>query len=222
MFDVNKYVNDLITECKESFGERLLYVGLQGSYLRGEAKESSDIDIMVIIDDFSIYDMDEYRNILEEIGYTEKSCGFICGRNEMTKWNPQEICQLYHTTKDLFGKLSDYLPEATRKDEIDYVKISLGNLYHEFCHRYIHGGREKSIQKFRGSCKAIFFLLQNLHYLESGNFVLTKKNLKEALSEKDRQILMMSELPDDYDFDTAFNETIQWCQEVFDRIDRIS
>ncbi|MBQ9141799.1 MAG: nucleotidyltransferase domain-containing protein [Lachnospiraceae bacterium] len=32
---------------KDEFGDRLLYVGLQGSYLRGEATESSDIDIMV-------------------------------------------------------------------------------------------------------------------------------------------------------------------------------
>ena len=222
MFDPDKYVEELIAECKKSYAERLLYVGLQGSYLRGEAKESSDIDIMVIIDDLSVRDMDEYRSILEKIGYTEKSCGFICGRNEMTKWNPQEVCQLHHTTKDLLGRLDDYLPEATRKDEIDYVKISLGNLYHEFCHRYIHGGKEKSRQKFRGSCKAVFFLLQNLHYLESGNFVLTKRELKEALSEKDRHILMMTELPDDYDFDAAFHETMEWCREVFDRIDRLS
>ena len=49
MFKLEKYINDLICECKNIFGERLLYVGLQGSYLRKEAHENSDIDIMVII-----------------------------------------------------------------------------------------------------------------------------------------------------------------------------
>ena len=45
MIDIETY----LVECKEKFyqtyGERLLYMGLQGSYLRGEATENSDVDI---------------------------------------------------------------------------------------------------------------------------------------------------------------------------------
>ena len=82
MFKLEKYINDLICECKNIFGERLLYVGLQGSYLRKEAHENSDIDIMVIIDDITIHDLNNYRNILMIIGYFEKSCGFICGKED--------------------------------------------------------------------------------------------------------------------------------------------
>ena len=50
MFDLDKYLADLIMNCRSAFGERLLYIGLQGSWLRGEAHENSDIDIMVILD----------------------------------------------------------------------------------------------------------------------------------------------------------------------------
>ena len=103
----------------------MLYMGLQGSYLRGEARENSDIDIMVILDRFSVRDMDTYRGILKEIGFYERSCGFICGKDEMKRWNPLEVCQLRHTTKDLVGDLADYLPTAAREDEINYVKLSL-------------------------------------------------------------------------------------------------
>lgn len=221
MFDLNIYLQDLISECKSAFGGRLLYVGLQGSYLRGEANEHSDIDVMVILDDFSVSDMDKYRGILRKIGYCEKSCGFICGRDELSRWNPLEICQLRHTTKDLYGTLSDFLPDATREDEINYVKLSLGNLYHELCHRYIHADRESNSASFRATCKALFFLIQNLHYLESGKFVATKRDLKEMASEVDCRALMLSELPDDYDFENAFSFLFAWCQDAFRRIDRL-
>ena len=69
MFDLDKYLADLITKCRSAFGERLLYMGLQGSWLRGEARDNSDIDVMVILDLFSVRDMDTYRAILKEIGF---------------------------------------------------------------------------------------------------------------------------------------------------------
>ena len=218
MFDLSKYVDDLILNCRLAFGERLLYIGLQGSYLRGEAHQNSDIDVMVILDRFSVQDMAAYRGILKKIGFYEKSCGFICGKEEMKRWNPLEVCQLHHTTKDLLGVLTDYLPSATREDEINYVKLSLGNLYHELCHRYIHADRDKNIARFRGTCKCLFYLIQNLHFLESGCFILSKKALKEAVSKEDRMILELAELPDDYDFDQAFSSLFHWCQRAFIRM----
>lgn len=221
MFELNEYLRELISECRSAFGGRLMYVGLQGSYLRGEAKEDSDIDVMVILDDFSVNDMDEYRGILQKIGYFEKSCGFICGRDEMSRWNPLEICQLKNTTKDLYGTLSEYLPDAARQDEINYVKFSLGNLYHELCHRYIHTDREKNAAKFRVTCKGLFYLIQNIHYLESGEFVTTKSGLKGMVSEDDHRALTLTELPDGYDFDKAFSFLFAWCQDAFRRLDSL-
>ena len=221
MFLLDAYLRELISACKAAFGGRLLYVGLQGSYMRGEAAESSDVDVMVILDDFTVQDMDEYRGILRKIGYYEKSCGFICGREEMARWNPLEVCQLRATTKDLYGTLSQYLPDAKAEDEINYVKFSLGNLYHEVCHRYIHADREKNAAAFRSTCKGLFFLIQNLHYLESGEFVITKSDLKRKASEEDRRALALSELPDGYDFDAAFSFLIAWCRNAFRRIDSL-
>lgn len=61
MFDLDDYLRALIPGCRTAFGDRLRYVGLQGSYLRGEAHESSDIDVMVVLDRLSVRDMDVYR-----------------------------------------------------------------------------------------------------------------------------------------------------------------
>ena len=221
MFQLQPYLDRLISECRTAFGDRLLYVGLQGSYLRGEAHADSDIDIMLVLDGLTADDMKTYQDILKRIGSYEKSCGFLCGGDELKRWNPLEVCQLMHTTKDLFGCLTDYLPCAARADEINYVKYSLGNLYHELCHRYIHADREKNRKKFRDSCKGIFFLLQNLHYLESGVFAVTKRELRSIASEKDRIVLSVTELPEDYDFDRMFRLVFDWIQNAFVRVDRI-
>ena len=221
MFDLDRYLADLMLNCQSALGERLLYMGLQGSWLRGEAHENSDIDVMVILDRFSVRDMDTYRGILKEIGFYERSCGFICGKDEMKRWSPLEACQLRHTTKDLLGVLTDYLPLATREDEINYVKLSLGNLYHELCHRYIHADRDKNTARFRSTCKSAFYLIQNLHFLERGCFILRRTELKEAVEEEDRIILELADLQDGYDFDQAFTSLFAWCQSAFARIERL-
>lgn len=221
MIDINEYINSLIAECRADFGERLIYVGLQGSYLRGEANENSDIDIMLVLDSLSVEDMDKYREALQRIGHFENSCGFICGRDELERWNPLEVCQLRHTTKDILGSLDALLPQASREDEVNYVKFSLGNLYHELCHRYIHAERSKNEAKLRGSCKALFFLIQNLHYLESGVFVLKKSELRERVSDADREMLAMAELEEGFDFDKAFSVVFNWCKKAFLRIEAI-
>ncbi|MBR3357860.1 MAG: nucleotidyltransferase domain-containing protein [Solobacterium sp.] len=219
MFDLDNYLHELILDCQSAFKERLLYMGLQGSWLRGEADENSDIDVMMILDCLSVEDLDTYRAILKKIGFYEKSCGFICGKEEMKHWNPLEVCQLRHTTKDLLGVLNDYLPPSTREDEINYIRLSLGNLYHELCHRYIHSKKEKNISAFLRTCKSAFFLIQNLYYLENGCFILSRKELKEAVSKEDRLILEFAELPDDFDFDQAFAALFAWCQRTFIRIE---
>ena len=74
------------------------------------------------------------------------------------------------------------------------------------------------LQKLIGACKYAF---QNIHFLESGSFAVTKLDLKEQVSEEDRTILEMAELPDDFDYDMAFRLVFNWCQSAFDRVDRI-
>ncbi len=99
--------------------------------------------------------------------------------------------------------------------------MSLGNLYHELCHRYIHANREKNTARFRGTCKGVFYLIQDLHFLESGYFVLRRKDLKEAVTKEDRLILELTDLLDGYDFDQVFSTLFTWCQRAFSRIEHL-
>ena len=50
MFDAQAYMTQFTAAMQQAFGKRLIYVGLQGSYLRDEATEESDIDPMTVID----------------------------------------------------------------------------------------------------------------------------------------------------------------------------
>lgn len=52
MFNLSEYMKNLTSELTRVFGDRLFYIGLQGSYARGEADESSDLDVMVFWTDW--------------------------------------------------------------------------------------------------------------------------------------------------------------------------
>ena len=145
MIDIECYISQLVESLREQFHTRLLYVGLQGSYLRGEATVDSDIDIMVIIDKLTVADLESYRSVIHSLEYTEKSCGFICSQTDLANWNPLEICHLLNTTKNYYGKLSEYVPPYTKIDIRNFIKLSVNNLYHEICHRYIHAEISKNI-----------------------------------------------------------------------------
>lgn len=221
MFNVDEYISSLIGLLKSIYHERLLYVGLQGSYLRNEATEHSDIDIMVVINDISISDLEEYRTAILSLEGYDKSCGFICGLEELQNWNPLEICHLLHTTKDYYGSLSKFVPEYTRNDVRSFVKMSLGNLYHELCHRYIHAPKEKNIAKLPYTYRSVFFILQNLYYLESGKFVGTKKELISVLSGNDKLVLETAIFLSGgatFDFDNMFALLFSWCKETLAKI----
>ena len=217
MISAENYISDLIAKLKESFGGRLCYVGLQGSYLRGEATENSDIDIMVIIDGLDVADLDTYRQIIAQLPSFDKSCGFICGKGDMASWNPMEICHLQHTTKDYLGTLSELVPAFSEQDIRNFVKMSVNNLYHEICHRYIHGDAQANRECLPFTYKAVFFILQNLHYLRSGVFAATKMQLLSLLEGADREVLARSialSRGEAFDFDHSFRLLFRWCQDT--------
>ena len=221
MLQIDEYMEELIDRLKDTFGERLVYIGLQGSYLRKEQTKNSDIDIMAVIDHISVEDLKTYRKVLVAIGNYDRSCGFICSKADLAHWNPLEICHLLHTTKDYYGELKKLVPAYTMEDERKYVQFSLNNLYHEICHRYIHADKERNISKLPTTCKSVFFIMQHLYYLSSGNFIPTKRELLACVQDEDKKVLELSlslQENSDYDFDQAFSILFRWCQNALQRI----
>jgi len=215
MLRIDEYMDKLIGLLKDAFGERLVYIGLQGSYLRHEATENSDIDIMAVIDNLSVEDLKTYQAAIASIGNFDKSCGFICGKADLQHWNPLEICHLLNATKDYYGELKNLVPAYTMEDERNYVRLSLNNLYHEICHRYVHADREYNISQLPITCKSVFYIMQHLYYLNSGRFIPTKRELLSCVQGEDKVVLELSmSLQNDsgYDFERAFSVLFHWCQ----------
>ena len=52
--NIDEWLNLAIEKLQKVFREKLLFVGLQGSYNRGEATPESDIDLVVILDKLSL------------------------------------------------------------------------------------------------------------------------------------------------------------------------
>lgn len=216
MVNIESYISRLTVLLQERFGGRLLYLGLQGSYLRDEATEESDIDIVVILDRLNVADLDAYRELIQSLESYDKSCGFICGREELANWNPLEICNLLGCTKDYYGQLRDLVPNYAEQDVRNFVKMSLNNLYHELCHRYIHADRRTNEEALPFTYKGVFFILQNLHCLRSGKFLGTGKELLEVLEGSDRAVLersMAMKRGENFDFDESYSLLFTWCRE---------
>ncbi len=217
MVDIEKYISELLGQLRQEFAERLVYVGLQGSYLRGEAHENSDLDIMVVIDELSVQDLEAYRAIIQSLPHSDKSCGFICAKADLAAWNPLEMANLLHSTKDFYGVLADLIPAWTVQDLRNFIKMSVNNLYHEICHRYIHSDADNNKASLPFTYKGVFFILQNLHYLNSGIFATSKADLLDRLEGRNKAVLQRAmELSrgEDYDFEDSFRLLFTWCREV--------
>lgn len=217
MIDIENYISQLIGLLQKQFDARLLYVGLQGSYLRGEATENSDVDIMVVIDGLQVSDLERYRRIIHSLAHSNRSCGFICGKKELANWNPLEIWHLLNGTKDCYGALSSLVPSYTPEDIRNFAKVSINNLYHEICHRYIHAEPGKNAAKLPGTYKGVFFILQSLYFLKHGVYVSTKAELLSLLDGKNRMVLKHSiDLNNgvSYNFSESFFLLFTWCQET--------
>lgn len=217
MIDISHYLSQLTASLQRQFGARLSYVGLQGSYLRGEATEHSDIDVMVVVDGLRVSDLDCYRTIIQSLEKPEQSCGFICSNADLKNWNPLEIFHVLHGTQDYYGVLRDLVPAYSMQDIRNFVKISLNNLYHEICHRYIHAGPEKSRIQLPGSYKSAFFILQDLYYLKHGTYIQSKAELLPLLSGQNHAVLaraMELATGDAYDFPESFSLLFTWCQDT--------
>lgn len=110
MIDISNWMNSFLKALNETFGDRVWFVGLQGSYGRGEATETSDIDVVVILDELSAKDIEAYNRMLNTLSHRELICGFLSGKDELLNWEPSDLFQFYYDTKPILGNLDALLP----------------------------------------------------------------------------------------------------------------
>ncbi|MBR5536824.1 MAG: nucleotidyltransferase domain-containing protein [Clostridia bacterium] len=186
MFEINGWIDRFLGALTETFAERVWFVGLQGSYGRGEATETSDIDMVVILDELSAEDIRAYRAMLDTLPHRELICGFLAGRSQLLRWEPSDLFQFYYDTKPIIGSLDELLPLLDHSAVRSAIKIGVCNLYHGCVHNMLH---EKSEEILRGLYKAASFVVQAILFRQTGGYISRYEDLCSAASEGEREIL---------------------------------
>lgn len=212
MVDVKAWMNELTEKLVSEFGARLLFLGLQGSYGRGEASEDSDIDVVTVLDRVELNDLDRYRTIVHKMPEGEKACGFLCGAAELKSWPKYDLCQLARDVRGYHGALEPLLPPMSRNDLADAAAIGASGLYHAACHTYLYGAREDWPGFLKEAHKGAFFVLRSLHELRTGETIRAKRDLLPRLSGGEREILAYSltKNQENEPPETAFARLLRW------------
>lgn len=95
-----------------TFGDRVHFIGLQGSRGRGDHTPTSDIDVVLILDDVTTADLDTYRTVLDRLPHRELTCGFFSGRAEIEHWPAYDLFQFVHDTTPYRGVTARSRPVA--------------------------------------------------------------------------------------------------------------
>lgn len=215
--DIKTWMQDYLDKLKSLFGSRLLFVGLQGSYGRGEATESSDIDMVVTLNDVNPEDLNKYSSMLDTLPNREKVCGFISGRKELMNWERSDLFQFYHDTIPIFGSIDFLQPLIGKEDVRRAVRIGACNIYHMCGHNMVH---ERDGKLLKALYKSATFTIQAVSYLQTGTYRKKKTELLPVLQQPEREILesaiALKQQTDlaQAEFDRLSEELFQWASNL--------
>ena len=161
-------------------------MGLQGSYGRGEATETRDVDVVVILDELSAMDIQTYHAMLDALPHRELVCGFLSGKNEILNWEPSDLFQFYHDTTPIKGSLDELLTVMNETAVNRAIKIGTCNLYHGCVHNMLH---EKSDTILRGLYKSASFIVQAIVFRQTGTYIRNQADLLSVASPDEQAVI---------------------------------
>ena len=186
MIDSTAWMKNFLHTLNETFRGRVWFVGLQGSYGRGEATETSDIDIVVILDQLSATDIQKYNTMLDTLPNRELICGFVSGKDELLTWEPSDLFQFYYDTTPIKGSLDELLAVIDESAVNRAIKIGVCNIYHGCVHNVLH---EKSEDVLKGLYKSASFVVQAIVFKQTGKYIKHQKELLKVVS-SDEQVIV--------------------------------
>ena len=186
MIDITVWMQNFLQSLNKTFPNRVWFVGLQGSYGRGEATNTSDIDVVVILDELSALDIKTYNNMLNTLPHRELICGFLSGKDEILNWEPSDLFQFCNDTTPVNGSLDEVLAIVDKSDVDRAIKIGACNIYHGCVHNMLH---EKSEDILRGLYKSASFVVQAIVFKQTGKYVKHQKELLQVVSYDERAIV---------------------------------
>ena len=186
MIDIDIWMKDFLKALDDTFKQRVWFVGIQGSYARGEATENSDIDMVVILDELTINDLQIYDRMLDTLSYRELICGFLSGKGELMNWDAADLFQFYYDTKPIKGSLDDLLVLIDDTALNRAIKTGVCNIYHGCVHNILY---DKSEDILKGLYKAASFVVQAIYFKQTGHYIRQQSELLEIVLSEERIIV---------------------------------
>ena len=210
MVDINAWLEEFLQKLNEVFKCRVWFVGLQGSYGRGEATETSDIDVVVILNEFTVADIQAYNQLLDTLPHRELICGFVSGKDEILDWEPADLFQFYHDTTPIKGSLDELLPKIDGVAIDRAIKRGACNIYHGCVHNMLHTKNEDIL---KGLYKAASFVVQAIVFKQTGNYIKHQNQLLQESLPEERIVLetfLRYKNGETVDFATASAILFEW------------
>ena len=210
MVDINSWLEEFLQKLNETFKSRVWFVGLQGSYGRGEATETSDIDVVVILNELTVSDIQTYNDMLDTLPHRELICGFVSGKDEIMNWEPADLFQFYNDTTPIKGSLSELLPKIDNVAVDRAIKIGACNIYHGCVHNMLH---TKNDDILKGLYKAASFVVQAIIFKQTGDYIKHQNQLLQAALLEEKVVLetfLKYKNCETVDFNSASEILFEW------------
>ena len=212
MIELHTWMDDFLRGLRETFGDRIYFVGLQGSYGRGEATEASDIDPVVILDELSCADIRTYHRLLDTLPHRERICGFLSGREELLRWEASDLFQFYYDTKPVQGSLAALLPRIDGPAVERAIRLGVCNIYHGCVHNMLY---ERDEALLRGLYKSASFVVQAICFQQTGRYPGRQAELPAVAEGAERAVMetfLALKRGGPVEFDRMSEQLFRWAQ----------
>ena len=210
MVDINNWLDEFLQKLNEVFKSRVWFVGLQGSYGRGEATETSDIDVVVILNELTVSDIQTYNDMLDTLPHRELICGFVSGKDEIMNWEPADLFQFYNDTTPIKGSLDELLQKIDNVAVDRAIKIGACNIYHGCVHNMLHTKNEDIL---KGLYKAASFVVQAIVFKQTGDYIKHQNQLLQAAYLEEKVVIetfLKYKNGETVDFNSASEILFEW------------
>lgn len=186
MIEIRSWMQDYVKQAEAVFGGRIRFIGLQGSYGRGEASETSDIDVVLILDRLDSADLKKYSHMLDGLSRRELICGFVSGQKELENWEASDLFQFCYDTMPVAGSLEHLMEKIGHEDVERAVKTGACNIYHMCVHNMLH---EKEPSILKELYKSARFTVQAILFLQTGKYEKRRDHMHPLLRGGERRIM---------------------------------
>ena len=170
----------------------------------------SDIDVVVILNEFTVADIQAYNQLLDTLPHRELICGFVSGKDEIMNWEPADLFQFYHDTTPIKGSLDELLPKIDSVAVDRAIKIGACNIYHGCVHNMLHTKNEDIL---KGLYKAASFVVQAIVFKQTGDYIKHQNQLLQESLPEERIVLetfLKYKNGETVDFNSASEILFEW------------